>query len=88
MLFLLVGIVNVTRSLETKQQQPQKKIDRRGGRERNRMTGKAYPNSTNVPMFYYDTFDDEENNTRARILNKTKQKLLFFIWDDYSPLPL
>jgi hypothetical protein len=44
------------------------------------MTGKAYPNSTNVPMFYYDTFDDEENNTRARILNKeeTKQNKNFY----------
>ena len=31
-------------------------------------------------MFYYDTFDDEENNTRARILNKeeTKQNKNFY----------
>jgi hypothetical protein len=50
-----------------KQNNNQKNKTKKSGRgERNRMTGKASSHPpANVPMFYYDIFDDEENNTRA-----------------------
>lgn len=52
------------------------------------MTGKASSHPpANVPMFYYDTFDDEENNTRAFKKERERENKLLFEINYFLPLP-
>jgi hypothetical protein len=74
--------------LKQNNNQKTKKKWKGGEREKPDDRKSIIPSPANVPMFYYDTFDDEENNTRAfkKRERERENKLLFEI-NYFLPLP-